>query len=145
MDIRLVILLLIAGCATQKRCEKKFPTIPVEHKIEYIEKIVTDSVFLPADTLEIVTEVPCDDFSITIENEALKTSILVLNKRLNAVVTKKADTVFIQGKEIIKTEYIKEVVIVKECNKVIRSLAYIGSASLLIFLTLIFAKIKNIA
>ena len=143
--LTIFVLTISASCVTQKKCRLKFPPVPIETKIEYIEKIRIDTFTLPPDTLKIVTEVPCENFDIEVENEGLKAKLTVLDRKLKAELTKKADTVFIQGKEIIKTEYVKEQLPAeKYCPKWIKLLAWIGGLWILAVIGYFVLKFRRI-
>jgi len=138
-------ILLFSSCITQKRCLRKFHPVPVETKIEYIEKIRIDTIRIKADTLKIVTEVPCENFEIEVENEGLKAKLTVLDRKLKAELLKKPDTIFIQGKDIIKTEYIKEQLPAeKYCPKWIKILAWIGAFWILAIIAYFVLKFRKI-
>ena len=143
--LTIFVLTISASCVTQKKCRLKFPPVPIETKIEYIEKIRIDTFTLPPDTLKIVTEVPCEDFDIEVENEGLKARITVLDRKLKAELTKKADTVYLPGKEIIKTEYIKEQLPAeKYVPSWIKFLAWTGAIVILLIILYFVLKFKKI-
>lgn len=98
---------------------------------------------MPAETLIIETEVPCEDFELKVENSKLLASLKVVNGILWAKMQEKPDT-FIKYVPKIE-ERIKEVtkpVEVRYVPKFVKILAGIGIASIIIIIAYLALKMR---
>jgi len=123
-----LIILLLSGCATQKKCNEKFPVTASKDSI-YIETVKEVPYYLPGDS--VIIEVPVYDCAdqdlILTENGKLKQIISILNGKLTSNTQIKPDTVIIPIKEI--STVVKEVKVptpVKYTPKWIKIFACIG-------------------
>ena len=104
----LILTVLLASCATQRRCSLKFPVQSSRDSI-YVEKLKEVPVYLKGDTVKIDVPVNCPDQDIvSIENGKLKQQIKILNGKLVSKTEIKPDTVIVNTVETItKTVEVK--------------------------------------
>lgn len=97
----LILTVLLASCATQRRCSLKFPVQSSRDSI-YVEKLKEVPVYLKGDTVKIDVPVNCPDQDIvSIENGKLKQQIKILNGKLVSKTEIKPDTVIINTVETV--------------------------------------------
>jgi len=104
----LILTALLASCATQRRCNLKFPVHSSRDSI-YVEKLKEIPIYLKGDTVKIDVPVNCPDQDIvSIENGKLKQQIKILNGKLVSKTEIKPDTVIVNTVETItKTVEVK--------------------------------------
>jgi len=100
----------LTGCATEKRCRTHYPCPQdTNTKLIYKDSIRIDSIFIimPADTVQIKTKVPCDDFKTETRTNGKKLTIESKNGILLASCTSDVDSLLsiIQAKDT----YINEI------------------------------------
>jgi hypothetical protein len=140
----ILFVLFFSSCATQERCALKFPSV-ASHDSVYIQKLVKDTITLKGDSIKITTVVPCQDFEIKSENSKLKFTISVLNGRLSAVSNMKPDTVEIYKiNTVTKIKEVTKPVEVKYTPKFWKITGWIGIASILLLLAVLFVKFKRL-
>jgi len=112
-----VISVLTMGCATQKQCSNKFPCPENNDVLKvYIDTLRVDTayVIMPADTVQIHTKVPCDDFKTELKSGKKKVNISVVGGVMNASCISEIDS--LQYIIYAKDKYINEI---KNTTKII--------------------------
>ena len=130
-----LIILLLSGCVTQKKCSEKFPITASKDSV-YIETVKEVPYYLPSDS--VIIEVPvydCADQDIIIsETGRLKQIISILNGKLTSNTQIKPDTVIINTTNTkIVTKEIKVPEPVKYVPKWIKIFAWIGAVGIILF------------
>jgi hypothetical protein len=109
--VLILILSLFTGCATQKRCNLRFPTQNTRDSV-YIETVKEIPVILPGDTVNIEVPINCPDVDlVNIETSKLIQQIKILKGKLISNTTIKPDTVYvpvIETKTVIKEVKVPE-------------------------------------
>lgn len=95
----LILSLFLGSCATQRRCNLKFPPTSTRDSI-YIEKIKNVPVFVPGDTINVEVPINCPDQNLVdINTSKLEQQIKILNGKLVSKTNIKPDTIFVPVKE----------------------------------------------
>lgn len=133
--------LFLTSC-TQKWCLSHYEFTSSKDSI-YIETVKEIPVYLPGDS--VFVEVPvinCPDQElVNIETSKLKQIISILNGKLIASTLVKPDTVFVPVTNTVTVvNEVKVPVAEKYVPKVVRIFAWIGGASLLLFILFIVLK-----
>ncbi len=107
----------LTGCVTEQKCRTRYPCQQdTNTKLIYKDSIRIDSVFIimPADTVQIKTKVPCDDFKTETRANGKKLTIESKNGILLASCTSDVDSLLsiIQAKDTYISEIEKNTKII---------------------------------
>ena len=119
MSAVFAIFVLTTSCVTEKKCHTRYPCPQdTNTKVVYKDSIRIDSIFIimPADTVQIKTKVPCDDFKTETRANGKKLTIESKNGILLASCTSDVDSLLsiIKAKDTYISEIENKTKIVKE-------------------------------
>ena len=133
-----LLLILFGSCCTRKPIESH--EIKTSNKLEVINQPINDKLFISVPEVRTINK-DCDSLaqdavnrfasSIKSEKKSGSNSVKIgFDKEKNAI-SIEANVGETRNSEIVETEKIKEVVVVKECHKIIKIFAFIGLISVI--------------
>lgn len=137
----LAFLCVLSSCVTQRRCSAKFPPT-VQRDSIYIETLKEIPIYLPGDSIKVEVPVNCPDQIIAnVETARLSQQIEILKGKLISSTHIKPDTVKVyvpEIKTVVTTVQVPQPV--KFVPKLVKILAWIGGAGIVLFFTWLVLK-----